>query len=107
MVKVKDSDPFEKFVKSTLASYFRRKGYNDYVFDPIGHVVDEVYYFAKLLGVEEDVKFIVEPERRRREIKTLFELLDVKHKIFALSDVKNNSSGLLGKYSFDKGGNEE
>jgi hypothetical protein len=51
--EVKFSEPFEQFVKSTLSKYFREKGYSDYVFDPLGHLVDEIYYFAELLGVKE------------------------------------------------------
>jgi len=102
MAKIIEREPFEVFLKSTLAQYFRKKKYNDYVFDPYGHIVDEIYYFAELLGVKKDVEMIIEPERRKREIKTLFELLDVKHKIYAIADVKHHSSGLLGRYNFKK-----
>jgi len=111
-MKVIESEPFEQFVKSALSTYFRKKGYRDYVFDPYGHLVDEIYYFAKLLGVEEDVKFIIEPERRKREVKTLFELLDVKHKVYAIYEDENaqkRERGVLGRYRVKKdsdGGDE-
>jgi len=94
-------DPFEKFKKTTIAQFCKRRGFDEFIFDPLGEELYEYKYIAEQLGIWDYVKVVLEIPHLKRVLRSLRHEFDLTHKIYAISNVKDNSNTILGEHTFE------
>jgi len=103
MSKTEFWDPFEKFKKTTIAQFCKQKGFDEFIFDPLGDELLEIKYLAEKLELWDGVRVILEVPHLKRVLRNLMDEFDLTHKIYAISKVKDRSNTILDEYTFETG----